>query len=109
MDQRTSPQRVVLGRAIFCLAAAVGWLTVVGCGSGLPSTGTGLHSCADCAQAAACCQAVLTAMDAAAFECSSSEMVCDSIDDLELQRENISDCDAYLMAHAATADAAACQ
>jgi hypothetical protein len=48
-------------------------------------------------------------MDATAFQCSSSEMVCASINDIATQREYINTCDGYLMAHAGTADSAACQ
>jgi hypothetical protein len=47
-------------------------------------------------------------MEAGAFQCSSSETVCSSLNDIATQREYINSCDAYLMAHAAT-DAAACR
>jgi hypothetical protein len=48
-------------------------------------------------------------MDAGGFQCSSSETVCASINDIATQREYINTCDAYLMAHATTADGAACR
>lgn len=85
-------------RWIFCLTAALA--SVVGCSSNLPSTGTGPHSCADCAQTAACCQAVLAAMGNTTSQCSTSETVCASLTDIDEQREYIATCDGILMGQA---------
>ncbi len=67
--------------------------------------GTGPHSCADCAQAAACCQAVQASEGNGTPTCASSETVCQSLS-LDLQREYIFDCDSYLLN--APHDASAC-
>jgi hypothetical protein len=93
----------VLGthRSILCLTAALAW-QVAACSSSLPSTGTGAHSCADCAQAAACCQAVLAAMGNTTLQCSTSESICATLDDIDEQREYIGTCDGYLMEQAST-------
>jgi hypothetical protein len=94
------------------LATALSWLValVTGCSGGPAPTGSGPHSCADCAQALACCQAVLAAEGQAGYQCSTSDTVCASIGDIEQQREYIAGCDAYVMAHASgDAAPAACQ
>jgi hypothetical protein len=93
----------VLGtsRSILCLTAALVW-QVAACSNNLPSTGTGSGSCADCAKAAACCQAVLLAMGNTTSQCSTSESICASLGDIDEQREYIGTCDGYLMDQART-------
>lgn len=71
-----------------------------------PDAGPGSHTCADCVQAAACCQAVLESEGNTTTQCSSSETICQSLP-LDQQYEYIQDCDSYLMS--APKDAAACQ
>jgi hypothetical protein len=91
--------RFLTSRSILRLTAALAW-QVAACSSSLPSTGTGAHSCSDCAQAAACCQAVLAAMGNTSSQCSTNESVCSSLDDINEQREYIGTCDGYLIDHA---------
>jgi len=92
------------GRAALCLGLIA--FSACAINPSTPDGGAGSHTCADCAQAAACCQAVLASQGNTTSQCSSSEMVCQSQPN-ELQAEYIFDCDSYLMN--APKDASACQ
>jgi len=94
--------------AAFALAAfvpAAFALTACTINPSTPDAG-GSHTCADCIQAAACCQAVLASEGNTTSQCSSSESICSSLP-LDQQAEYVFDCDSYLMN--APKDAAACQ
>lgn len=90
------------------MIAAALLLSLCGCtvNPNVGDAGSVAHSCSDCAQALACCQAVLAIQGNTTSECASSEPQCQGLP-LDQQREYIFDCDSYLMS--APLDAGACQ
>jgi hypothetical protein len=100
---KTMPFRLLgTRRSILPLTVALAW-QVAACSSTPPGTGTGTGSCADCAQEDACCQALLKATGNTTNQCSTTEAVCASIDDIEEQRCYIGVCDGLLMEQAMAA------
>lgn len=93
-------------RARMCIFVAMVALCGCSVNPSYPDAGNVAHSCTDCAQAAACCAAMLASEGDTTTQCPQSESMCESLP-LDQQQEYIEDCDAVL--GRAPADATACR